>query len=53
MDEYGTKRLDITWEGMKSTEATFEDDDYFIIMMFFDDGDVSDYHVDTKPDVLN
>ena len=54
MDEYGTKRLDITWEGkLSSVEATFEDDDYFIIMMFFDDGDVSDYHVDTKPDVLN
>lgn len=54
MDEYGTKRLDITWEGMKSTEATFlGDDDYFTIMMFFDDGDVSDYNVDTKPDVLN
>ena len=43
MDEYGTKRLDITWEGMKSTEATF----------WGDDGDVSDYNVDTKPDVLN
>ena len=54
MDEYGTKRLDITWEGMKSTEATFwGDDGYFTIMMFFDDGDVSDYNVDTKPDVLN
>ena len=54
MDEYGAKRLDITWEGMKSTEATFwGDDDYFTIMMFFDDGDVSDYNVDTKPDVLN
>lgn len=54
IDEYGTKRLDITWEGkLSSVEATFEDDDYFIIMMFFDDGDVSDYHVDTKPNVLN
>lgn len=54
IDEYGIKRLDITWEGMKSTEATFwGDDDYFTIMMFFDDGDVSDYNVDTKPDVLN
>lgn len=52
--EYYMKRLDITWEGMKSTEATFwGDDGYFTIMMFFDDGDVSDYNVDTKPDVLN
>ena len=53
IDEYGIKRLDITWEGMKSTEATFEDDDYFIIQMFFDDGEVSDYYLDNKPDVLN
>lgn len=55
IDEYGIKRLDITWEGKSSSvEATFDSDDsHFIILMFFDDGDVSDYNVDTKPDVLN
>ncbi|WP_297644593.1 hypothetical protein [uncultured Treponema sp.] len=54
IDEYGIKRLDITLEGNLSfVEATFEDDEYFIISMSFDDGDVSNYNVDTKPDVLN
>lgn len=53
IDEYGIKSLDITWEGMSSTKATFEDDDYFIIQMFFDGGEVSDYYLDDKPDVLN